>query len=87
MEDSTQGWTQLGPFFPKSGHFFQFSKKGRGDPPPTYPLVACLYSDFKKFFRHNDNGTELFSLTADNVPKLTQNISITVICTKLLEVA
>ena len=24
MEDSSQGWTQLGPFFPKSGHFFRF---------------------------------------------------------------
>ena len=22
MEDLTQEWTQLGPFFPKSGHFF-----------------------------------------------------------------
>ena len=23
MEDSSQGWTQLGPFFPKSGYFFR----------------------------------------------------------------
>ena len=30
MEDSSQGWTQLGPFFLKSGHFFRFSIKGRG---------------------------------------------------------
>ena len=41
MEDSTQGWTQLRTFFPKSVHFFGFSKKGReGLPPP--PLVARL---------------------------------------------
>ena len=26
MENLTQRWTQSGPFFPKSGHFFQFSK-------------------------------------------------------------
>ena len=25
MEDSTQEWTQLGLFSPKSGHFFRFS--------------------------------------------------------------
>ena len=41
MEDSTQGWTQLGPFFPKSGHFFRFWKKGRVG---LLPLVACLLS-------------------------------------------
>ena len=27
MEYLTQRWTQSGPFFPKSGHFFRFSKK------------------------------------------------------------
>ena len=41
MEDSTQGWTQLGPFIPKSGLFVRFSKMGRGDLPPS-PLVARL---------------------------------------------
>ena len=43
MEDSNQVWTQLGPFFPKSGHFFRFSKKGRGGlpaPPPPHP--SCV---------------------------------------------
>ena len=34
MEDLAKGWTQLGPFFSKSGHFFRFSKKGRGGLPP-----------------------------------------------------
>ena len=29
MESLTQGWTQWGPFIPKSGHIFQFSKKCR----------------------------------------------------------
>ena len=29
-------------FFPKSGQFFQFSKKGRVDLPPS-PLIARLY--------------------------------------------
>ena len=37
MEDSTQGWTQVGPFTPKSGHFFRFSKKGRGGLSPSLP--------------------------------------------------
>ena len=46
-----------------------------------------IYSDFKKFLRHNDNKTELFSLIADKVLKFTQNISTTVISTKLLKVA
>ena len=45
-----------------------------------------IYSNFKKFFSHNDNKTELFLLIADKVPKFTQNISATVICTKLSDV-
>ena len=40
MEISTHGWTLSGPFFPKSGDFLWFLKKGGGDPPP--PLVARL---------------------------------------------
>ena len=40
MEDSTKGLTQLGPFF--SGHFFQFSEKGRGGfPTPPPPSSSC----------------------------------------------
>ena len=31
MDNLTQGWTQSGPFSPKSGHSFQFLEKGRGD--------------------------------------------------------
>ena len=42
IEDSTQGWTQLGSFFPNSGHFFRFSKKGWGVGLPFPPLVAGL---------------------------------------------
>ena len=30
MENLTQRWIQSGTFFTKSGHFFLFSKKGRG---------------------------------------------------------
>ena len=39
MEDLTQEWTQLRPFFPKSGHFFRFSNKGKGGLPP--PPSSC----------------------------------------------
>ena len=47
---------------------------------------TTIYSDFKKFLRHNNNKTELFLLIADKVPKFTQNTSTTAICTKLSEV-
>ena len=30
MENLKQKWKQSGPFIPKSGHVFQFSKNGRG---------------------------------------------------------
>ena len=43
MEHLTKGWTQLGPFFSKSRHFFQFLKKGSGAP---LPLVARLFAYF-----------------------------------------
>ena len=43
LEDLTQGWTELGHFFPKSGHFFWFSKKiMEGFPSLPPPLVARL---------------------------------------------
>ena len=48
IEHLTQGWTQLGPFFPKSGHSFQFSKKGRGGP-PSPPSCAPKYLSKKNF--------------------------------------
>ena len=35
MENLTQRWTQSGPFFSKSGHLFQFSKRaGKASPLP-----------------------------------------------------
>ena len=40
MEDLTQVWTQLGSFFPKSGHFSRFSKKGRGGSPSCFYMVG-----------------------------------------------
>ena len=40
MEDLTQEWTKLGPFFPKSIHFVRFSNKSRGDL-PHLPLPSC----------------------------------------------
>ena len=42
MDNLTQGWTQPGPFFEKSGDFNWFSKKGRGSLPHS-PLVLCLW--------------------------------------------
>lgn len=47
---------------------------------------TLIYSSFKKFLRYNDNKTEVFSLIADKVPKFTENISTTVICTKLSDI-
>ena len=38
-----------------------------------------IHSDFKNFLRQKDNKIELFSLIADKFPKVTQNISTTVI--------
>ena len=49
--------------------------------------IRIRSTDFKKFLKHNDNKTELFLQTAEKVPEFTRNISITVICTKHLEVA
>ena len=40
IENLTQRWTQLGPFFPKLGHFFQFSK--RAVEVFLLPLIAHL---------------------------------------------
>ena len=42
MGDSTQGWTQLRPFFPKSGRFSIFIKDRGGLLPPSTTLVAHL---------------------------------------------
>ena len=46
MENLTQRCTQLGPFFPKSGHFFQFQKVGIGTPsPPCWaPMIGAEYA-------------------------------------------
>ena len=42
MENLTQRWTQSGPFFPKYGPFFQFSKRtGEVSPlPPSFAPVS-----------------------------------------------
>ena len=39
IEHLTQRWTQSGSFFPKSGHFFQFSKRA-GEASPLPPSCA-----------------------------------------------
>ena len=57
MEDSTQGWTQLEPFFPKSGQFFWFSKKGSGGVALLPPLQ--LHAWFV-------NEKEIFNFKAGN---------------------
>ena len=36
MEDLTQGWIELGPFFQNQGTFFDFQKRA-GDAPPSSP--------------------------------------------------
>ena len=41
MEDLTQGWTQLEPFFQTQGTFFDFQKRvGEAYPPPPPPSYA-----------------------------------------------
>ena len=40
MKDSTQGWTQLGPFFQNQGTFFDFQKRV-GEASPTSPSPSC----------------------------------------------
>ena len=49
MENSTQRWTQSGPFFPKPGHFW-FSNKGRGDLPlPPMHQYASISLNIPKY--------------------------------------
>ena len=42
MDDSTQGWSELGPFFPKSGNVFSIFKTGQGTPPPPPSCAPVL---------------------------------------------
>ena len=47
MENLTQRWAQSGPFFPKSGHYFRFSKRtGEASPLPLScaPLSVTEYA-------------------------------------------
>ena len=66
------------------------TRKGRGNAVGVSVKDSTpLYSDLRELYlrnKHNDNKIELFSLIADKVPKVTQNIFTTVICTKLSEV-
>ena len=41
MKNLTQRWTQSGPFFQKSGHFFRFSKRA-GETSPITPICASV---------------------------------------------
>ena len=43
MRNLIHRWTKLGHFFPKSGHFLQFSRNGKGGVPPSLQLVAYMY--------------------------------------------
>ena len=64
MEDSIQGWTQLGPLSHKSRHFFRFSKKGRGGF-PTFPLVVRLKQLLKLYqnpWKKNSEGAPIHLL-------------------------
>ena len=52
MEILTHGWTLSGPFFPKSGNFLWFLKKGGGDPAPS-PCYAPERRSIKKVVLKN----------------------------------
>lgn len=43
MRNLIHRWTKLGHFSPKSGHFLQFSRNGKGGVPPSLQLVAYMY--------------------------------------------
>ena len=48
MENVIKRWVKSQSFFPKPGHFFRFSKKGkRGLPPRPHYLCSCNF-----FLRH-----------------------------------
>ena len=51
IENSTQRWIKPGPFFPKSGHFFDFQKRAEEASPP--PLVARLKSSTRIYIIYN----------------------------------
>ena len=53
MEDITQEWTQLGSFFPKSRHFFRFSRKRRGGIRPPRPSCALVKTNLIQFVIFN----------------------------------
>ena len=44
MENLTQWWIQSGPFFPKSGHFFRFSKRAGEASPSCMPVSVTEYA-------------------------------------------
>ena len=45
MEDLTQGWTKLGPFFQNQGNFFYFQKRtGEASPPSSAPKILFSLS-------------------------------------------
>ena len=44
-----------------------------------------IFKDFKRFLHHNDNKTKLFCMIADKVSGCLNDVSATIICTKLSE--
>ena len=46
------------PFFPKLGHFFRFSKKGRGDAPYILHVVLKLSYSAKGISRSSQRGSK-----------------------------
>ena len=49
MEDLTQGWTKLGPFFQNQGNFFYFQKGQERLPLPLPRLKYCFpYHSFSE---------------------------------------
>ena len=58
MEDSTQVWTQLGPFFQNQGTFFNF-QKGQGKlPPPSPSCASVIYNNNNN---NNNNNNFIYS--------------------------
>ena len=70
MEDSTQEWTQLGPFFSKiRAFFFDFQKRVGGPPRRPSPLVARLKSDIPSKMDPSVNSATIFQLSDDLLRK------------------
>ena len=70
MEDSSQGWTQLGPFFPKSGYFFRIPH------PPSPPAPLSCGPVYQYLFRISSLKRVDLTKTVNSFPSVKYSISI-----------